>query len=46
MLELTTMNNPPEVIDEAVILPELAAAQTKTTDLHGVEILHHSAGRD
>ena len=26
MLELTTMNNPVEVIDEAVILPELAAA--------------------
>jgi len=26
MLELTTMNNPIEVIDEAVILPELAAA--------------------
>lgn len=26
MLELTTMNNPIEVIDEAVILPELAAS--------------------
>jgi len=26
MLELTTMNNPVEVLDEAVILPELAAA--------------------
>jgi putative transposase len=26
MLELATMNNPVEVIDEAVILPELAAA--------------------
>ena len=26
MLELTTMNNPVEVIDEAAILPELAAA--------------------
>jgi transposase-like protein len=26
MLELATMNNPIDVIDEAVILPELAAA--------------------
>ena len=26
MLELAVMNNPVEVIDEAVILPELAAA--------------------
>jgi len=26
MLELTVMHNPTEVIDEAVILPELAAA--------------------
>ncbi len=26
MLELTVMNNPTEVTDEAVILPELAAA--------------------
>lgn len=26
MLELATMNDPPEAIDEAVILPELAAA--------------------
>jgi putative transposase len=26
MLELTTMNNPVEVVDEAVILPELTAA--------------------
>jgi len=41
MLELTTMNKATEVIDEAVILPELAAASAKTTDLHGVEKLHH-----
>ena len=46
MLELAVMNNPVEVIDEAVILPELIAGQTKTTDPHGVEKLHHSAGRD
>jgi hypothetical protein len=46
MLELATMNNPIEVIDVAVTLPELAAASTKTTDPHGVENLHHSAGRD
>ena len=46
MLELATMNNPIEVIDEAVMLPELAAALTRTTDPHGVEKLHHSAGRD
>jgi len=26
MLELTTMNNPTETIDEVIILPELAAA--------------------
>jgi len=26
MLELTTMNNPIEVLNEAVMLPELAAA--------------------
>jgi len=26
MLELASMNNPAEAIDEAVILPELAAA--------------------
>ena len=26
MFELTTMNNPVEVVDEAVILPELTAA--------------------
>jgi putative transposase len=46
MLELATMNNPVEVIAEAVILPELAAASTRTTDPHGVEKLHHSAGCD
>ncbi|WP_133160316.1 hypothetical protein [Cryobacterium zongtaii] len=40
------MNNPSDVIDEAVTLPELAAAQARTTDLHGVEKLHHLAGRD
>jgi hypothetical protein len=41
MLELTTINKATEVIDEAVILPELAAASAKTTDVHGVEKLHH-----
>ncbi|MCU1527274.1 MAG: hypothetical protein JWP75_1037 [Frondihabitans sp.] len=46
MLELAAMNNPIEVIDEAVILPELAAAYARTTDPHGVEKPHHLAGRD
>jgi len=32
MLELATMNNPAHTLDEAVILPELAAAQTKIVD--------------
>ncbi|MEC5149880.1 hypothetical protein [Cryobacterium sp. GrIS_2_6] len=30
MLELATMNNPIEVLDEAVILPELAMGETRT----------------
>jgi len=46
MPELTTMNKPIEVLKEAVMLPELAAAQAKTTDPHGDAKLHHSAGRD
>lgn len=46
MLELTTINNPVDIIDEALILPELLTAQTKTTDPHGVQKLHRSAGRD
>ena len=46
MLELATMNNSIEPLDEAVILPELAAAWTKATAPHGVEKLHHSTGRD
>ena len=36
MLELAVINNPIEVLDEAVILPELTASKTKATDLHGV----------
>ena len=45
MLELKTMNTHIEPAEEVNILPELAAAETKTTDPHGVEKLHHSAGR-
>jgi putative transposase len=41
-----SMNKPIEVLNEAVMLPELAAAQTKTTDPHGDGKLHHSAGQD
>lgn len=46
MLELETMNNTIEVIDEEVILPEFAAASAGTTDSYRVERLHDSAGRD
>jgi hypothetical protein len=40
------MNNSIEVLNEAVMLPELAAASTKTTDPHGVEKPRHSARLD
>jgi len=36
---------PIEVIDEPMTVPELAAARTATNNSHGVETLHHSAGR-
>jgi hypothetical protein len=36
MLQLRTMNQPIESAEEAVMLPELTAASTKTTDPHGV----------
>ena len=45
MLELKTMNFQIEPAEELDILPDFAAAETKTTDPHGVEKLHHSAGR-
>ena len=46
MIELTAMNNPIEVIDEAVILPELIVALVGIMDLHGVQKLHYPAGCD
>ena len=46
MLELKTMNTQNEPAEEVNLIPELTAAQAKTTDLHGDPDLHHSAGRD
>ena len=46
MLELATMNNPIEILNEAIMLPGLAAASCTKADPHGVEKPHPSAGRD
>ena len=46
MLEIGTMDDADGVIEEVNALPELLAAKAKTTDPHGDEKLHHSAGRD
>lgn len=46
VLELATMNKPIEVLNEAVMLREVAAAKARTIDPRGVEKPHHSAGRD
>jgi hypothetical protein len=46
MLELATMSAPTDTTEEVNLIPELTAAQAKTTDPHEDRELHHSAGRD
>jgi putative transposase len=45
-LELKTTNTQIEPAEEVNLIPELTAAQAKTTDPHGEAKAHHSAGRD
>jgi hypothetical protein len=45
MLQLAPLNNDVVVVEEAMILSALAAAEPRTTDPHGVEKPRYSAGR-
>ena len=44
MLELKTMKETTTTIEEVNLIPELTAAQVKTTDLHGIAKAHRDTG--